>query len=200
MFSLSRDPKVIARRLLWVSSILGVLVVATVVKAGVNGFSEGMRKDWGCPSGTAEQARKAGMLVYRVHVEPKTLHVDGQEVHFHGGWLESASDDGWSWVWFPKKIRTGSYYLTLIADMPASLWGSEFDKPRWFLPRWGIPAGDAGSNFLRWSEERPSRWIEEFESLESLPTRFVLTVPIPGTVSYREIASVELRFQRSTDE
>jgi hypothetical protein len=92
--------------------LLIVAAAATAIKAVFFNFK--IRKPGNPPPcWSRDEAKKEGVLVCDVAVEPNTFQSGGKTCRLGDAWIEEAFDDDYFLVWFPKRTKLGWNRLCL---------------------------------------------------------------------------------------
>jgi hypothetical protein len=92
--------------------LLVVVTVATAVKAVFFNFK--IRKPGDPPPcWSRDEAKREGVLVCDVLVEPNTFQSGGKTYRLGEAWIEEAFDDDYFLVWFPQRTKLGWNRLCL---------------------------------------------------------------------------------------
>lgn len=92
--------------------VLIIAAAATAIKAAV--FNVKIRKPGDPrPCWSRDQAKKEGVWVCDVAIDPDTFQSGGTTYRLGEAWIEEAFDDDYFLVWFPKRTKLGWNRLCL---------------------------------------------------------------------------------------
>src|SRR5262249_18414289 len=90
--------------------LLIVATVATAIKAVFFNFKTRKPSD-PPPCWSSDKAKREGVWVCDVSVEPNRFRLDGKTYFLGEAWIEEAFDDDYFLVWFPQRTKLGWNWL-----------------------------------------------------------------------------------------